>query len=87
MGGMRSSGKGYERMIKRMRSEGSRSQGSGIVLATMQSADKVKIGDLTLDYSDGDFVKAESIESLSKGDDVLAYRLSDDLYAVICKVV
>jgi hypothetical protein len=81
------SDEGYEKIINRMRREGSRSQNRGPIIATMQSANKVKVGDLTLDYSDGDFVKAENIESLAKGDDVLACRISDDLYVVICKVV
>jgi hypothetical protein len=81
------SGKGYEKLIKRMRAEAGRSYPGGIMLATMESADKAKVGDLTISYSDGDYVKAAGMGSLSKGDDVLVYRLSDEQYAVICKVV
>ena len=75
----------YEKLISVMRKEGRRN----LVIyplrqATMTSGTTCTVGEQELD--DDDLVKAENLE-LENGDNVLIAQISEEKWAIICKVV
>lgn len=75
---------GYEKLISIIRQEVKKNQEAyKIKRATMTSTKTCTIGELELD--EDDLVKAD-IE-LKKGDEVLVIKLSEDDWAILCKVV
>lgn len=75
---------GYEKLISIIRQEAKRNQETyRIKRGTMTSAKTCTIGELELD--EDDLIKAD-IE-LKKGDEVLIVKLSENTWAILCKVV
>ena len=86
---------GFEKLLKVM--AGDSAETSQIVMATMESANTCKVGALKLDADDlviahhlttgWQVNETTFIEPLQAGDKVLVVRLSDELYAVMERVV
>ncbi len=75
---------GYEKLIHIIRQEAKRNQEIyKIKRGTMTSTKSCAVGELELD--EDDLIKAD-IE-LKKGDEVLIVKLSEDTWAILCKVV
>lgn len=75
---------GYETLIHVIRQEVKRNQETyKIKRGTMTSTKTCAVGDLKLD--EDDLIKTD-IE-LKKGDEVLTVKLSEDTWAILCKVV
>lgn len=75
---------GYEKLIHIIRQEAKRDQEIyKIKRGTMTSTKSCVVGELELD--EDDLIKAD-IE-LKKGDEVLIVKLSEDTWAILCKVV
>jgi hypothetical protein len=79
------SGKGVENLIKIMRKEGARAAPEGLRIAKVGAGGKINLGDLTLDPDD--YNRADGIEILSNGDNVVIGKFDDEQFVVICKVV
>ena len=72
----------YEKIIKTMRAEGNKNPAPVLQLATMTSERSCKLGTMELDADDLLFcVYAEA------GDRVVIYRISNDKYVVLGRVV
>ena len=74
----------YEKIIKRMRKEGSHNDGTGLVYGYAISEEEIEIGDLKLD-SDF-FLKCEHVGKLKSGDTLICSRLDEDTYIILGKV-
>ena len=75
---------GIEKIVNMMREQGSYNNPNGIQLGIMEDDSNVAIGDLKLDREC--YKMAEGLE-LRKGDMVVMYRYSNDLYLLLAKVV
>lgn len=86
----------YEELLQVMRKEGKKENPASIQLGIMTSATSCKIGKLTL--SESDLLIAEHlktgyqsenafIEPLKSGDKVAIYRMSDELYLILERLV
>lgn len=75
---------GIERIVNTMREQGSYNNPRGIQLGIMEDESNVAIGDLKLDREC--YKKSAGLE-LEKGDMVVMYRYSNDLYLLLTKVV
>lgn len=75
----------YEKLVNLMRKEASNQIPNTIKKAEMTSTDTCIVGELKLDRDDLIFL--EHVKDLSEGDTVIVYRLDDDFYVVLGKVV
>lgn len=73
----------YEKIIKTMREEGRRNPSPVPQLATMTGARTCKLGTLDLDEDDLLFC----VNNLEAGDRVVVYRITNDKFVIIAKVV
>lgn len=76
---------GYEKIIKRMRQEGSRNNSKGLRYGEAISKEKIQIDDLILD-SDF-FLKCEHVGDLKSGDVLACCKIDDDTFIILGKVV
>ncbi len=74
----------YEKIIKRMRSEGGRDSPGQIIFGEVLAGKKIGIGNIKLDTDLYEML--DSVESISKGDTVLLADVSDGEYVVLGKV-
>ncbi len=74
----------YEKIIKRMRSEGGKNTVYPLKLGEVLSGKKISLGNIKLDSSL--YVLLDSVGNISKGDTVLIAALSDEEYVVLGKV-
>ena len=72
-----------ENIIRLMREQGQR-EGKGLQLAEMKDGKKCRVGDLLLDSED--YLKASHL-NLQAGDMVVVYRLNEQTYIILEKVV
>ena len=82
---------GYERLIKVMRAEAQKASGGAkeqnrMRIGIMTAKNECKIDTLELD-SDDLLVLDAVKEDLKKGDEVLLYKLNEDTYIILGKVV
>ena len=73
----------YEKIIKTMREEGNRDPSPVPKLATMTGERSCKLGTLNLNEDDLLFC----VNNLEAGDKVVVYRITNDKYVIIAKVV
>ena len=73
----------YEKIIKTMREEGNRTPSPVPKLATMTGSRSCKLGTMDLDEDDLLFC----VRNLEVGDKVVVYRISNDKFVIIAKVV
>ena len=73
----------YEKIIKTMREEGNRDPQPVPKLATMTGERTCKLG--TLDLVEDDLLFC--VRNLEAGDKVVVYRITNDKYVIIAKVV
>ena len=73
-----------EKMVNLMREQGKKNTGKGLQLATMESATKCRVGNLLIDKED--YLKAAHL-SLSKDDTVVVYRIDEETYIILEKVI
>ena len=73
----------YEKIIKTMRDEGNRNPAPVLQLATMTGSRSCKLGTMELDADDLLFCAG----NLKAGDKVVVYRISEEKYILIAKVV
>ena len=73
----------YEKIIKTMREEGNRDPSPVPKLATMTGERSCKLGTLNLNEDDLLFC----VRNLEAGDKVVVYRITNDKYVIIAKVV
>lgn len=86
----------YEEILGMMRKEGSKDNTAPIQIGTMTGADSCKIGKLLLSGSDlliaehlktGYSCNGKFIKPLKSGDKVAAFRISDELYIILERLV
>lgn len=82
---------GYERLIKVMRAEAQKASGGAkeqnrMRIGIMTAKNECKIDTLELDQDDLLVLDAVK-EDLNKGDEVLLYKLNEDTYIILGKVV
>lgn len=82
---------GYERLIKVMRAEAQKASGgvkeqNRMRIGIMTAKNECKIDTLELDQDDLLVLDAVK-EDLKKGDEVLLYKLNEDTYIILGKVV
>lgn len=86
----------YEEMLNLMRSEGSKDNTAPIQIGVMQSETSCKIGNLELEGSDlltaghlrtGYDCKGVYVEKLKKGDTVALYRVNEEQYIILERLV
>lgn len=75
---------GYEKILKVVRSQNKIN--TGMIMGKMLESNKCKVGSIELDDDDLLF-NEQLVGKLKKGDTVLIYRLSDEKYVIIAKVV
>lgn len=81
-----SSDRQIEKLIEIFRKQGAVLNPPKIKLAEMITSKNCKIGELIVD--EGDYWLSERLQGkLSEGDDVIVYRLDDDSFVIIDKVV
>lgn len=73
----------YEKIIKTMRDEGNRNPAPVLQLATMTGSRSCKLGTMELDADD----LLSCVGNLKAGDRVVIYRISNDKYVILGKVV
>lgn len=73
----------YEKIIKTMREEGNRNPSPVPKLATMTGSRSCKLGTMELTEEDLLFC----VGNLEAGDRVVIYRISNDKFVIIAKVV
>lgn len=75
----------YEQLLEIMKKMGSKTNPEELRLAEAVSSTEIKVGGNKLDADD--YKINENIKDLKAGDLVLVYKIRDDLYIIICKVV
>ena len=86
---------GYEKLIMTIRKEGARNNPPSLFIGEMTSKNECAIGSLSLDKEaddkgvskTGTNDKCKYIEPLKKGDKVLLYKVGEEKYVVIERVV
>lgn len=73
-----------EKIVNIMRDQGKKNTGKGLQLATMESATKCRIGNLLIDRED--YLKAAHL-NLSKDDTVIVYKIDEETYIILEKVI
>lgn len=76
----------YAEMLNLMREQGKKDNPSTIQLGIMQGTASVKINDLTLNAEDL-YIADNLVTSLKKGDLVAVQKLSNNMYAILVRVV
>lgn len=77
---------GYERLLKIMRYEGAKKNPPVLTLGEMTGSRSCRIGFLELDADDL-YIAEHLLKTAKKGDLVVTYRLSDQKYVILEKVV
>lgn len=76
----------YEEILGLMRNEGKKDNTAPIQIGVMQDAEKCRLGKLVL--SKDDMMVAQHIAgTLKQGDTVAVYRMSDELYLLLERLV
>lgn len=73
-----------EKIIRIMRKQGAYYNSKGIRIAEVVKSGNVKIGELTIEPED--YVCNADIK-IKEGDEVAIYKISEELYLILCKVV
>ena len=75
----------YEQLLEIMKKMGSKTNPEELQLAEAVSSTEIQVGGNKLDTDD--YKINENIKDLKAGVLVLVYKIRDDLYIIICKVV
>lgn len=75
----------YEQLLELMKRMGSKTNPETLQLAEVVSSTEIRLGGNKLDADD--YKINENIKDMKAGDLILVYKIRDDLYVIICKVV